>query len=205
MEDDGAPLLAAENLSLERLWTNLSFALRPGGMLQITGANGAGKSSLLKVLCGLAAPDGGAVFWRRRDIRRAAEDYFSDLIYVGHQNGIKGGLTPLENLRCAAALGCAAPLLTPQRALEKIGLAGVGGLCRRLSAGQKRRVALARLLLHRAGLWFLDEPRAGLDAAGARILDEIIAAHLASAGVAIIATHQPDIRADAQTLRLGRD
>ncbi|MGI9296613.1 MAG: cytochrome c biogenesis heme-transporting ATPase CcmA [Gammaproteobacteria bacterium] len=197
--------MEAKHLSLERLWTNLSFVLRPGGMLQITGANGAGKSSLLAVLCGLAAPDRGEVSWRRQNIRDAAEDYFSDLIYVGHKNGIKEDMTPLENLRVVAAFRCGAPLFSPERALEKTGLSGVRALCRHLSAGQKRRAALARLLLHRAALWFLDEPRAGLDADGRRVLDDIVAAHLSTGGVAVTATHHPDAVAGAQILRLGRN
>lgn len=204
MRDDGAPLLEAKNLSLERLWTNLSFALHPGGLLQITGDNGAGKSSLLAVLCGLVAPSRGEVSWRRRNIRAAAEDYFADMVYIGHKNGIKDALTPLENLRIAAALRCGAPLLPPHRALEKIGFAEADKLCSQLSAGQKRRVALARLLLNCATLWFLDEPYAGLDSDGRLALDEILAAHLSAGGVAVMATHHPEARPSAQILRLER-
>lgn len=202
--DNGAPVLEAQNLSLERLWQNLSFAVRPGEMLQITGANGAGKSSLLRTLCGFVSSDGGEVRWRRQNIADAAEEYHADLIYVGHKNGIKEELTPLENLRFAAAMRCGAPFLSPARALEKIGLADVAAPCRRLSAGQKRRVALARLLLHRAALWFLDEPAAALDEDGGAILQSVTAAHLAAGGAAIVATHQPTADA-AKTLRLGRD
>lgn len=202
---DGAPVLEAKHLFLGRLWTNLSFVVHSGGMLQVAGANGAGKSSLLQTLCGLVAPDRGEVRWRRQDIRRAAEDYFADLMYVGHKNGIKEELTPLENLRFAAAMRCGAPLLSPERALAKIGLAGISRPCRRLSAGQKRRLSLARLLLHRATLWFLDEPSAGLDENGRRMLDDIAAAHLSSGGAIVLATHRPAAGAGTRVLRLGRE
>lgn len=205
MRENGAPLLEAKHLSLGRLWTNLSFAVHPGEMLQIAGANGAGKTSLLRTLCGLAEPERGEVLWRRQNIAAAAEDYFSDLQYVGHKNGVKEELTPLENLRFAAAMRCGAPLLPPERALEKTGLAGIDAPCRRLSAGQKRRAALARLLLHRASLWFLDEPAAGLDDDGRRMLDDIAAAHLSSGGAAVLAAHRPADGPGARVLRLGRE
>ena len=197
-----APVLEAENLSSRRLWKNLSFAVCAGETLQITGANGAGKTSLLRTLCGLAEIDAGEVRWRRQNIHSAAEDYHADLIYVGHKNGIKEELTPLENLHFTAAMRFGEPYLSPENALDKIGLAKTDAPCRRLSAGQKRRVALARLLLHRVALWFLDEPAAGLDDDGGRRLDAIVAAHLAAGGAAVIVTHRPIT--GANELRLGR-
>lgn len=207
MRDEHA-LLQAENLSLETLWTNLSFTLLPGCLLQITGANGAGKSSLLKTLCGLIAPDGGTVFWRKQNIDDAADSYRADLLYVGHKNGIKDALTPLENLQYAASLQDNPPLLSPQEALTTTRLSAHAfeELCARLSAGQKRRVALARLLLHRAGLWFLDEPAAGLDDAGRELLGQMVREHLSSGGAVVAAVHQPpEWTSDVQTLHLGHE
>ncbi|MBE8159058.1 MAG: cytochrome c biogenesis heme-transporting ATPase CcmA [Betaproteobacteria bacterium] len=204
MRDD-APLLEAKNISLARLWAGVSFALRGGEMLHITGKNGAGKTSMLKILCGLAAPDGGEVLWRQKNIRRAAEEYCADLAYIGHKDGVKDDCTPLENLRFAAAMQCADAALAPAEALEKIGLLETGKLCRQLSAGQKRRTALARLLISRARLWFLDEPLSALDDSARQILGEIAAAHLAGGGGIVVATHQEtDWAGAAKTLRLGR-
>ncbi|MGI9306141.1 MAG: cytochrome c biogenesis heme-transporting ATPase CcmA [Gammaproteobacteria bacterium] len=204
MSAHSAPLLEAKNLSFARLWEGVSFALRGGEMLCITGANGAGKSTLLKVLCGLLAPDAGAVFWRRQNIRRAAEEYCADLMYLGHSDGVKSGCTPLENLRFAAAVHCAAPALSPPEALEKLGMGGENRFCGNLSAGQKRRVALARLLVGRAKLWLLDEPLTSLDDSSRRIFGELAAAHLADGGGAVLASHQADFFPAARVLHLGR-
>lgn len=204
MDDDSALiLLEAKNLYLKRLWTNLSFVVRAGSMLQIVGDNGAGKTSLIKILCGLLAPDRGRVLWRRQNIRQAAEDYCADLIYIGHKDALNGELTPLENLRFAAALHNSTPAVSPARSLAQFGLAGDDGLCRELSAGQRRRTTLARLLLNHARLWFLDEPLTALDAAGRRILGDLVAAHLSAGGAVVMATHQPPGWAmEAQMLHL---
>lgn len=198
-------MLEAKNLCLARLWGGVSFALRGGEMLLITGENGAGKTSLVEVLCGLAEPDGGAVLWRRQNIRRAAEEYRADLIYVGHKNGVKSECTALENLSFAAALHCGPAALPPESALQKIGLAEIRKPCGQLSAGQNRRAALARLLANRARLWILDEPLAALDDSAREIFGGIAAAHLAGGGGIAMATHQtPEHPPAAHVLRLGR-
>ena len=205
MDSDFSVLLEAKNLCLRRLWSNLSFTLRAGGMLQIVGDNGAGKTSLIKILCGLLMPDRGRVLWQRQNIRQAAEDYHADLIYVGHKDGLRGELTPLENLHFAAALHNSALATSPAHSLAQFGLAGGDTLCRELSAGQRRRTALARLLLNRARLWFLDEPLTALDAAGRRTLGGLAAAHLAAGGAVVMATHQPPgWMMESQILRLQR-
>ncbi|MGU9952283.1 MAG: cytochrome c biogenesis heme-transporting ATPase CcmA [Gammaproteobacteria bacterium WSBS_2016_MAG_OTU1] len=204
MQGDETALLEAKNLSIKQLWTEVSFAVQTGAALQITGANGAGKTSLLRVLCGLMPPDKGAVFWQKQNIRRAGVDYFADLIYVGHKNGIKDDLTPLENLQLAAALHNSPPAISPAAALAKVGLDISGEKwCRYLSAGQQRRVALARLLLNRARLWMLDEPLVCLDDDGRQILGEMVAAHVANGGSAIMTSHQtPAWQVPLQTLSL---
>ena len=172
-------------------------------MLQITGGNGAGKTTLIRVLCGLSPPDDGEILWRRQSIYTAADDYRADLLYVGHRDGVKNELTPLENLSFAAALHDSPSLLTPEAALQKVGLDDIDKPCGKLSAGQKRRTALARLLLNRATIWFLDEPLTALDDEGRRILGDIVEVHLSNGGAAVIATHQqlPEW-SSAQTMRL---
>ena len=184
------PVLEVRRLSVSGLWGGVSFSLEAGGALQIVGGNGAGKTTLLRTLCGLAAPDKGAVLWRKKNIRQAAEDYHAELIYIGHKDGIKDDLTPLENLQVAAALRNSPPLASPQKALAALEVRE-DGLCRRLSAGQRRRLALARLLLNRAALWLLDEPLTCLDEGGRRILGDITAKHLADGGMVALTSHQP--------------
>ena len=178
------------NLSLQGLWERLSFVVKSGDMTQITGANGSGKTSLIKTLCGLCAPDEGEVLWNRQNILRAGEDYYADITYVGHQDGIRSELTPLENLQFAAALSEGEMALSPQESLKKFNLIDEHRRCGQLSTGQRRRVALAKLLLLRARLWFLDEPLTALDDAGQRLLGGLVEAHLSAGGAAVIATHQ---------------
>lgn len=202
MHLNSATLLEANQLSCRRLWTNLSFVLPAGGLLQISGDNGSGKTSLIKILCGLMPPHNGQVLWQQQNIAANGEEYCADLIYIGHKNGIKDDLTPLENLQFAAALHTGKPLHSPKKALSTVGIDARRQLCRHLSAGQKRRTALARLLLNRARLWFLDEPLSALDVAGQQILAQLLGAHLSGGGGAILATHQPVGVAATQTLRL---
>ncbi len=171
-------------------------------MLQIAGANGSGKTSLIKILCGLVAPDRGRVLWRQADIRIQAHAYRSSLIYVGHKDGIKGGLSTRENLCFAAAL--ANSPADPDPSLKRWGLADARGPCRLLSAGQRQRLALARLSLVRACLWILDEPLTALDAAGKALLGEAVGEHLGSGGTVVMSSHQrPDWPVAMSDLRLG--
>ena len=193
--DDFAPLLEARNLCCarggRRLFTGLSFALNGGEWLQVGGKNGSGKTTLLRVLCGLREAERGQILWRGIPIRKAAEDYFADLVFAGHRDGVKLKLTPSENLRAwAEARGERGAMISA--ALESVGISKSSGVpCARLSAGQRRRAALARMLLAPARVWVLDEPLAALDDDGRKMVSRIIAAHLREGGAAAVATHQP--------------
>jgi len=196
---DDAPVsvrLEAIDLECERqdrvLFSGLSFALEAGGVLQLEGQNGSGKTTLLRVLCGLSPPAAGEVRWCGRPIGEVRAEYAAELAYVGHAPGVKDDLTPLENLRAAQALLGAVPGLPPEEALERLGLAGYEDvLCRRLSAGQRRRVALARLLVARSRLWILDEPFTALDRSGIRDIERMIEHHTAAGGMVVLSTHRP--------------
>jgi heme exporter protein A len=175
-----------------RLFSSLSFDLAAGALLQVRGANGSGKTSLLRIVCGLLAPDAGKICWSGRDVREAGEEYRACLAYVGHMNAVKDELDPAENLRYSSHIaGLSAPQPDRDEALAAFGLAGVRLPCRLLSQGQKRRAALARLKLCAARpVWVLDEPFSALDADGVALTRSLIEAHLARGGAAIFTTHQ---------------
>ncbi|WP_305074980.1 cytochrome c biogenesis heme-transporting ATPase CcmA [Propionivibrio sp.] len=176
-----------------RLFAGLGFRLDAGELLYLRGHNGSGKTSLLRMLCGLLPPAAGEIRWRGQPIGKLGEDYRRELCYLGHHNAIKEELTPLENLLTAAALADE-PLDEDQAldALETLGLAGREDLaCRYLSQGQKRRVALARLVNERRPLWLLDEPFVALDVAAVDLVAGLIGAHLQRGGLAVLTTHQP--------------
>jgi len=163
---------------------DLSFHVPDGGALLLLGANGSGKSTLLRVLAGLKRPDAGQVAWRGQDAREQP----AVVAYLGHLDAVKPGLTALENLALAARVGRG----SAASALEAVGLSALTDLpARLLSAGQKRRLALARLVVSRAGLWLLDEPTLGLDTASVERLGVLLAAHRAAGGVVVTATHLP--------------
>src|SRR5713226_6507158 len=175
-----------------RLFSGLNFSLHAGDFLQAFGPNGSGKTSLLRIVCGLTAPVAGEVRWDGTNIRRLAEEYFSEIAYVAHQDGVKDELNPIENLRISSGVaGCPVSKPDAQVILERVGLSQQQHLpARLLSAGQRRRLALSRLLASRAKLWILDEPLASLDDDGAALARELISEHLGNDGMAIIATHQ---------------
>ena len=176
-----------------RLFSGVGFRLGDGELMYLQGRNGTGKTSLLRVLCGLLPPAGGEICWRGQPIKRLGEDYRRELCFLGHHNAIKEELTPLENLSISAALA-ATPLDTEQAldALAQLGLAGREDLpCRYLSQGQKRRVALSRLVFDRRPLWLLDEPFVALDTAAVELVAGLIGAHLQRGGLAVLTTHQP--------------
>ncbi|MDT3705507.1 MAG: cytochrome c biogenesis heme-transporting ATPase CcmA [Thiobacillus sp.] len=189
-------MLSAHGLTCERgerlLFRNLDFELGAGEALLVRGGNGRGKTSLLRILCGLSAPAAGEVRWRGEAIARARERYGREMTYVGHANGIKDDLTPLENLRLAAALGGRAlGEDAAKAALARVGLARCIDLpARVLSFGQRRRVALAGLATAGAHLWILDEPLAGLDVDGVAMVEAMIGEHVRAGGLAIMTTHQ---------------
>ena len=178
----------------------ISLAVDPGGALLLTGPNGSGKSTLLRLLAGLKQPDAGIVAWNGRDVAEDPAAHAARLAYLGHQDAVKPGLTAAENLRFAARLSGG----DPAAALAALDLAALAELpARMLSAGQRRRLALARLALGRASLWLLDEPTLGLDERAVVRFGELLAAQRARGGMVVTATHLPLPLPGAETLRLG--
>jgi heme exporter protein A len=188
--------LDVQNIACTRgyrdLFAGLDFQLRPGQVLRVEGENGSGKTSLLRILAGLAQPVAGEVLWNGRKISDPEASYCQQLLYLGHRPGIKFELTPLENLRMARALFGARQQDGIEEALYQVGLYGFEEIpCGNLSAGQKRRVALAQLLLTRARLWILDEPYTSLDVKAVAFLEQLFARHVQDGGMLIITSHQP--------------
>lgn len=190
-----------------RLFAGVGFRLDEGELLYLQGRNGSGKTSLLRMLCGLTPPAAGDIAWRGRSIEELGDDFRAELCYLGHLNAIKEELTPLENLTASAKL--ADESLDEDAALDalqQVGLAGREDLaCRYLSQGQKRRVALARLVHERRALWVLDEPYVALDTAAVGLVASLIGAHLQRGGLAVLTTHQvvPVAAGTMRELRLG--
>ena len=175
------------------LFSGLHFMLAAGEVLQVTGPNGSGKTTLLRILARLVRPEAGVVRWRGEPVETIGDPFFADLLYLGHAPAIKDELSAEENLLYAAAIG-GAPVSRDcvREALAEAGLSGRGSLPgRALSQGQRRRVALARLVLRGHPLWVLDEPMAALDAESTQRLRGWLGAHLDAGGCAVVATHQP--------------
>jgi heme exporter protein A len=188
----GVVLLQAAGLAAFRgeklVFRDVGFAVPAGGALLLTGPNGSGKSTLLRLLAGLLRPDAGTVLWDGQDALAEPSAHAGRVAYVGHQDAVKPGFTVAENLRFAARLTGGNVVA----ALGAMGLAELAGLpARMLSAGQKRRLALARLVLSRAALWLLDEPTLGLDAASIERFGQLLAEHRSRGGVVVAATHLP--------------
>lgn len=201
-------LLQAKALSVSRgeqiLFENSSFTISSGSLFQLRGDNGSGKTTMLRALCTLIPLDHGELYWRGNLLPAARDQFFSEMCFAGHADGLKGDLTALENLlfslsdinpgedECTAAL-------------SRTGLLDRKDLpCRVLSAGQRRRVVLARVLLSEAKLWILDEPLTALDAPGRELVAELIETHAASGGSVLYSTHQPlpGLSSEVQTLAL---
>jgi heme exporter protein A len=187
------PLFAADDLACARggrlVFEGVSFALAEGDALLLRGPNGAGKSSLLRLLAGLLEPAAGALWWDGKPALEEPAEHRGRLHLIGHGNATKGALTARENLRFAVAV-CGGPAARLDGALASFELTALADLpAGYLSAGQQRRLALARLLAAPRPLWLLDEPDAGLDAANRARLARAVAAHRESGGIAVIATH----------------
>lgn len=193
-----SPVLEANALECVRggraLFQNLRFALGPGDLLEVTGPNGSGKTSLLRMLCGLLAPAAGHVLWRGKKISSLKEEYLKELAYLGHAGGLKAELSAAENLRVhhGIAEGRRPDGEKIGAALGRVGLEASGARpVKTLSQGQQRRLALARLLTCERALWVLDEPLTALDSTGVRLVHNVIEEHLGGGGLVVLTTHQP--------------
>ena len=175
-----------------RLFSGLTFSLQEGELIHLFGHNGSGKTTLMRAICGLICPTGGHIEWHGENTRKLGDEFTANILYVGHKNGIKDDLNGVENLRVSATQdGLDVPEEDAWRVLEQMGMKGHEDLPTRvLSQGQKRRVALARLMLSKAPLWILDEPFTALDKAAVEFLQSVIRGHVDAGGMVILTTHQ---------------
>lgn len=184
------------------LFEGLNFSLNPYQVLLLEGKNGSGKTSLLRILCGFREQDAGEIYWCDTAIKDS--DYFAQMAYVGHLDGVKKELTVTENLRMSLALSQAGKYSIEQ-ALEKVLLAGYDdALVQSLSAGQKRRLSLARLLITKKSLWILDEPFTSLDKEGIKLIESLMHEHINDGGMIILTSHHDLVlhEADVQKINL---
>ena len=201
--------LEARGLACSRgataLFRDLSFSVAPGEWVAVRGPNGSGKTTLLRCVAGLTRPDAGEVLWDGRETRKSPARFCADLVHAGHLAGVKDDLTAEENLRGALALrGLDVGVDAVRSALAQFGLEKSRHLpARRLSAGQRRRIGLARLALDGAPLWVLDEPLTALDDEGQALFGKLLERHLGRGGLALIATHHPLAPGPARELRMG--
>jgi len=191
------------------LFTGLRERVASGELLHVAGSNGSGKTTLLRTLCGLSRPAAGEIRWRGASVRLLGDQYRAELAYVGHKDGVQGELTAAENLE---ALSCGtAPSAAERRrridaALERLGLAAYAPYpAKLLSQGQRRRLALARLLVQPKPLWLLDEPFTALDAASCRLVAALVSEHLAGGGIAVLSSHQAFDISAAEVKRVDLD
>ncbi len=188
------PLLQAVNLQCERdermLFRDLSFSILPGTVTRVEGANGTGKTTLLRILAGLNDAWAGDVRWRGQPRRHQREEFLRNTLYLGHRPGIKGLLTPVENLRALEAARRPVSDRVLRQALSGTGLDGFQDVpCRKLSAGQQRRVALARLLIADEPLWLLDEVFTAIDADGVQAMEALLQQRADEGGAVVVTTH----------------
>lgn len=215
-------LIELRNFACERderiLFSSLSALFYAGQVVQILGANGSGKTTLLRILAGVSSDYQGEILWQGQALASCAWEYANESLYLGHLPGIKKSLTPMENLRWYAAIQSDIGELHTSaaekskagandedllRSLAEVNLAGYEDtLCYQLSAGQLRRVALARLVFSRAKLWILDEPFTALDKAGVILLENMLASHAAAGGLVLVTSHQDINVPNVQQLNL---
>lgn len=198
-------ILSAENLTLIRgercLFEGLDFAVKSRELLILEGRNGCGKTSLMRAIAGMLSLETGEVFWNDQPVRKQRQNFHGSLVWLAHRTGLKGDLNMLENLQFERSLrqqsACDA-----ESVYERLGIERLRKLpLRSLSAGQQRRVALARLLLADVPLWMLDEPFTNLDREGRKLVMELVEEHLAAGGLCVMAAHQ-DVEIDAPTTKI---
>ncbi|EGQ7648157.1 cytochrome c biogenesis heme-transporting ATPase CcmA [Vibrio alginolyticus] len=199
-------MLEVSNLTAIRdervLFENLQFEIKPGELVQIEGRNGTGKTTLLRIVTGLGDREEGVIKWKGEEVEKSRDVFHQDLLFLGHQTGVKRELTALENLRFYQSIqnnrSSDEEIFI---ALTQVGLAGREDvLVAQLSAGQQRRVALARLWLSKQILWILDEPLTAIDKQGVKVLESLFASHADNGGIVVLTTHQ-DMFADSPKLR----
>jgi heme exporter protein A len=185
-----------------KLFSDLSFGLRPGELLEVAGANGCGKTSLMRVLSGLSAPESGEIYWNGAPIGGIRSEFNAALAFIGHADGIKDDLTALENVTAARALRGGGGA-SPADALAQVGLQDFAdNLGRHLSAGQRRRTALAGLLVTHARLWLLDEPFTALDGTTVKDMVRLFEDHARGGGILVFTSHHAVPVAGAKRLNL---
>lgn len=194
--DQAVLSLGVQNLACSRndqlLFSGVSFSVNAGQLLMIEGANGSGKTSLLRTLCGFILPEEGEVLWQGTNIRECMDDYLAHLCYVGHNNGVKHGLSCAENLKIAAALAGSNQPLNASAVLQPFGLGEyIHTPAQMLSSGQRRRLALARLAISHATVWILDEPFTSLDDKGKCFIGDRMQQHLQAGGIIVLTSHEP--------------
>ena len=173
------------------LFSKLNFELCTGQVVQIEGANGSGKTTLLRMICGMLLPISGEVRWNGENILKDRSEYYEEMTYLGHAHGVKGDFTPLENLNFEKSLIKTSDRYTSEEILQKVGLAGFEDIpSRTLSAGQRRRITLGRLLLTDSRLWVLDEPFTSLDKQGQTLVEDLLVEHVDNGGMVLITSHQ---------------
>lgn len=206
-----AVMLEVQSLECVRddrlLFSDLSFSVSEAEVTQIEGHNGSGKTSLLRIICGLRQPESGQVMWQGESITSNREDYYENMVYIGHLPCIKADLTVLENVRAlldTRSLTLANPVI--EAALEKVGLASYEDVQgKALSSGQRRRILLAFLELAQAKLWILDEPLTALDIQGVDLMESMILDHRQAGGSVIFTTHHGmQLDCDMRSVQLGR-
>jgi heme exporter protein A len=202
--------LDVDNLSCERddrmLFENLSLHLHSGNIIQIEGPNGSGKTTLMRILAGLSSTYTGSIKWNGLAITSSSLDYFKNLFFMGHKPGVKTILTPVENLQASMGIRYPVALDEIYYALEQVGLYGFETTpCHSLSAGQQRRVALARLYLSKEPLWLLDEAFTAIDLSGVEKLEQLLVDRANAGGIVLLTTHHElRVATQIQKVRLGR-